>query len=284
MRVSALHSYPVKSLGGLSLQQTHVGPRGLQGDREFMLVDAEGRFLTQRTLPQMTQFTTERLTSGDLLIRWKDDQLIIESAWPADQQRRTVTVWRDTFEALCCREAASAWFSERLGQPVTLMRMLPEVKRRLDPTYAPSAESENGFSDAYPALAVCEGSLAQFNRRLDAPIPMNRFRGNLVIEGSTPWAEDTWAVVQIGSVIFDAVKPCTRCVVITTDQQTGARTPEILKALTREHLWQNQGAVFGMNLVPRNTGLISVGDTVKVLQSVPAARAWPFTREASVGA
>ena len=82
MRVSALHCYPVKSLGGLSLQQTHVGPRGLQGDREFMLVDAEGRFLTQRTLPQMTQFTTERLTSGDLLIRWKDDQLIIESAWP----------------------------------------------------------------------------------------------------------------------------------------------------------------------------------------------------------
>ena len=266
MKVSALHIFPVKGLGGIEVQQRTVGPRGLTGDREFMLIDDASRFLTQRTRPELTQFSTG-LTDTHLLVRHRAGELRLSLSEDPSLPLKTVTIWRDTFDALDCGSEAARFFTEILQQPVSLVRMSPRVKRGLDPTYVSDASAQTGFADAYPALGVCEGSLNAFNNALPEAVPMNRFRGNIVIAGSEPWAEDTWAQVQIGDAVFDSVKPCTRCVVITTDQATGQRNPEVLKALTAQHFWAQQGAVFGMNLVPTQSGSIKVGDEVRILKT-----------------
>ena len=121
------------------------------------------------------------------------------------------------------------------------------------------------FPPAYPLLLASESSLADLNRRLPAPLPMNRFRPNLVVRGAPAWAEDGWKRIRIGAVELALVKPCPRCAIPSVDQETGRRTGvEPLRTLA-EFRRGEEGALFGMNLVHLDRGELEVGMPVEVL-------------------
>ena len=148
--------------------------------------------------------------------------------------------------------------------PVRLVQWGERSRRHLDPTYSPRDDAETAFTDGYPVLVTLEASLEDLNTRLDAPIPMGRFRPNIVVHGGAAWDEDQWRTIQVGGMTFDAVKPCARCVVPTTDQRTGARHPrqEPLRTLATFRTIPHLGAIFGQNLVHRAPGQVAVGDPV----------------------
>lgn len=257
MKVLSAFFYPVKSMRGVAATTLELDEKGIVGDRRWMVVDAEGKFVTQRTVPELVRLQPELRPGG---LRIDDGASCLDVALPAlTAQRRTVTVWRDTFAALDAGPEAAAWLSLRLGFACRLVAFAPDVRREVDVTYAKDAQTT--FTDAYPLLIVNEASLEALNAALPAPIPMERFRSNLVVRAQSPWVEDGWSRLEIDGLPLDGVKPCGRCVAITTDQRTGARPqgPLPLTALTALHSAPGRGALFGMNLVHRANGTLRVG-------------------------
>lgn len=268
-RVQGLWLYPVKSLRGVSAQSLELGARGPRFDRAFMLVDENGLFLTQRTDGRLATFSA--LIRDGALRLGAPDEATLDVALDAPGAPMRVTVWKDTVDAVDCGDAAATFFSSRLGRPLRLVRMPESTRRALDPKFSPRPDAQTGFADAYPALLTNAASLDAFNANRSTPLGMERFRPNLVIDGAEAWAEDEWKTVQIGDVVFDLVKPCSRCVVITTDQRTGAR-PEgsaPLADLAATRTLQPFGAIFGQNAVHRGPGTVRVGDAVVVLERQP---------------
>jgi hypothetical protein len=268
LRVTGLFVYPVKSLRGTAVETLELGPRGPRFDRHWMLVDEAGRFLTQRTRPLLARLSAH-LTPTTLRVEGPGtDALELEREAPGPA--RTITVWKDTFEALDCGDGAAAWFTEQVGAPCRLVRMRDDVRRPLDPTYSPSPEAHTAFADAYPVLLAHEASLRELNARLtakgEAPVPMNRFRANVVVEGGAPWAEDDWRELQLGDVHLDLVKPCARCVVTTTDQESGQTHAEPLRTLAAYRQQAPFGVIFGQNAVHRAPGVVRLGDSARVLR------------------
>lgn len=268
MQVTGLYRYPVKSLRGSAVDVLDLGPRGPRLDREWMLVDEQGRFLTQRTRPVLARLSAwleeTTLTLGD------DEGARLEVA--AGSARRQVVIWRDTVEALDCGDEVARWLEVRVGQRCRLVQLAPSANRALDPAFSPSPSAQTGFADAYPVLLTTTGSLDALNEQLATPIGMERFRPNVVVTGSPAWAEDAWRVVRIGAVVFDLVKPCARCVVITTDQRSGARPDgeRPLTALASTRTLRPFGAIFGQNAVHRAEGRLQLGEPVDVLEHGPA--------------
>jgi len=272
MRIAGLFHYPVKSLRGVEVDALVLGPRGPVHDREWMLVDASGRFLSQRSTPLMAtlmaSLTTEALRLGD------DDGATFDVSRADDGAPRDVTVWKDTVTAVDCGNDVATWLEARLRQPCRLVRMPTSTVRPLDPKFSPHPDGQTGFADAYPVLLTNTSSLDAFNRELSRALGMERFRPNVVITGAPAWAEDEWRVVQAGPVTFDLVKPCARCAVITTDQRSGEKpdgsTP--LTVLAASRTLPPFGAIFGQNAVHRGGGTLKLGDALTVLekQSRPA--------------
>jgi uncharacterized protein len=265
--VTALHVYPVKSARGLAVDDAEVGDRGFEGDRRFMVVDARGRFLTQRKLPRMALLEVA-LEDGGARLR-----LSAEGAGgftvPSRPERgqlhtvtRTVEVWRDRVLALALGPEPAAWLSRFLGVPCALVYMPEATQRRVDPDYAPE-DARVGFADGFPFLLASTDSLAELARR-GADVPMSRFRPNLVVSGAAPFAEDTWKTVRIGEVTFEVCKPCSRCAITTTDQLTGVVGQEPLATL-RTFRRAGREVRFGQNLVHRGRGHVRVGDGVTTL-------------------
>ena len=260
--IVALAIYPVKSCHGIAVDEAVLTARGLRHDRRWMIVDEAGRFRTQRELPQLATLRTA--IDGDrLLLNFGDAR----AALPLDRDEgepMTVTVWRDTVEAVRPDPAVDASLSRWLGRPVRLVRF-PEVSRRpCDQAFA-AAGSHTGFADGYPVLVVGEGSLAELNEALRErgaePVPMSRFRPNIVLAATPPRAEDRHARLELGGgVALDLVKPCDRCIIITTDQETGERDPvEPIATLGRiRRNPRTRGAMFGQNGVP----VLPAGETV----------------------
>lgn len=266
MKITGLFVYPVKSMRGTQVSSFELSARGPRFDRNWMLVDEAGLFMTQRKTPRLA-LLEPTLTEDALVIRDATGQHL-HVPLDADAGRRPVTVWRDQFDAIDCGDAAAAFCSTALGHPCRLVRMADDAHRRLDPKYVSDANAQTGFADAYPVLIANEASLAELNSRLPTPVPMNRFRPNVVVQGPSAWAEDGWARLTLGAVTLDAVKPCARCVVITTDQLTAEHPsgPEPLKTLAAYRTMPQLGAIFGMNLVPTaSTGTLRVGDPLTVL-------------------
>jgi uncharacterized protein YcbX len=265
MIVSSLHCYPIKGCRGHALQHAEFDALGVVDDRRLMLVDARGRFVSQRELPALA--TIEPALDGDRLIVRSDGntplELVIDPHGPA----REVTVWSSATSAVDQGDAAAAWFSNVLHTPVRLVRWGGESRRMIDPMYAPRDDAQTAFTDGYPALITLEASLTDLNTRLDAPIPMNRFRPNIVVSGGKAWDEDEWRALQVGAMTFDAVKPCARCVVPTTDQRSGSRhaRQEPLRTLAAFRTIPHLGAIFGQNLVHRDPGTLAVGDPVATM-------------------
>jgi len=176
--------------------------------------------------------------------------------------RVSVTVWKDTFDALDCGDEISNWLSDTLGARLRVVQFAPGVRREVDARYA--ADAQTAFADGYPLLVVNLASLDALNAALEKPIDIENFRANLVVRDERPWTEDEWKHLTIGTQHFDAVKPCARCAVINIDQRTGETPlgPAPFKELTKLHTLPTRGAIFGMNLVHRSRGTLRVGDEV----------------------
>ncbi|MBM3264590.1 MAG: MOSC domain-containing protein [candidate division Zixibacteria bacterium] len=260
--ISALHCYPVKSCTGHALQRAELTPRGIRYDREWMVVDAEGVFISQRTYPAISQILPAVENGRMTLSAPGMPDLAIDTPDKGDIRR--VVVWNDVCEAIDQGEEAARWLGDYLETTVRLVRMSRSFARIVDQTYAPRATDQVGFADGYPMLLISEASLADLNTRLSTPIPMNRFRPNLVVTGCAPYAEDDWGNIRIGGLMLEIVKPCGRCATTTVDQATGIKDPdqEPLRTLSTYRRWKNL-AIFGQNVTCAETGVLSVGDIVE---------------------
>ena len=264
VRVTALNVYPIKSCGGTALDAAEFGRRGIVHDREFMIVDANRRFLTQREQPRFALIRPDRTDSTLTLQAPGMSRFVLE---PTDGVRYPVTIWRDCVMAADQGDRVAEWLSEYVGATCRLVRMPDDVVRPVDPDFATTAADEVGFVDGYPALLISEESLADLNARLAQALPMNRFRPNIVVSGAgQPFAEDTWAEIRIGELGFSAVKACARCITTTTDQATAERGPEPLATLA-VYRRVARGVLFGQNLIHASPGHIAVGDGVEVVRT-----------------
>lgn len=267
LTVSALHVYPVKGLKGIDLAQARCTDRGLEHDRGWMVVDAHGEFLSQRSHPKMATVWTD-LTADALLLAAPDMPELSVPLRPRGRSTRPVRVWRSTVEAIAADGGeADAWLSQLLGLDCSLVHMPEGSERFCNPDDA-GPNKRVGFADGYSYLVVGEASLDELNRRLAArghgALPMNRFRPNIVVAGGQAHAEDTWGEVRAGAARLRGVKPCGRCEVTTTDQATGERRgPEPLATLAEYRSSEEFGVMFGMNCVTVATGEVRVGDRIE---------------------
>lgn len=268
IRVTQINIYPVKGLAGIALESSGVTTRGLKYDRRFMVIDTDHEFLTQRELPKMATVWTE-LIGGQLELSAPDRDPIAFDAEPVARPTRTVRVWNSHVHAHTVSAEADEWLSDYLSINARLVYMPESAERRCNPAYAKNGEIVS-FADGYPVLLASENSLEDLNARIVAAggeaVAMNRFRANVVVRNdtanATPWAEDGWRDFAIGNAHFRNVKPCSRCQVTTTDQATGdVRGPEPLRTLSTFRGNEN-GPLFGANLVPLQLADIAVGDEV----------------------
>ena len=252
--------YPVKSLGGVPMDAAEIDEFGLRYDRRWMVVDATGRFHTQRWRPRMALIRTS-LDDGGVRLRAPGlPDLLVP---PGGGSASGVGVWNDICVAEGCGAEADVWISRFLGEACRLVYM-PETTRR--PTRRRRTESLGrvGFADAYPFLLLSDASLADLNVRLESPVPMNRFRPNLVVSGVDAYGEDGWDRLEIGDVGFVVTKECVRCVLTTVDQDTATAGVEPLRTLAT-YRKRAGGVVFGVNMSHTSHGRISVGDAVRAV-------------------
>lgn len=261
MQVTALNVYPVKSCAGTPLDIAELDKRGIRHDREFMLVDERHRFVTQREQPRLALVKPVR---GETTLSLSAPGMPRFDVEPQDSDRYPVTIWRDCVTAADQGDLVAEWFSTYLNTSLRLVRLPDDVLRPVDKQYATRPEDQLNLADGYPILLISEESLADLNRRLAEPVPMNRFRPNIVIHGTeVPYAEDEWSEIQIGEVAFHVVKSCARCVTTTTNQSTAERGPEPLRTLA-SYRQVPRGVLFGQNLIHAAPGRIRVGDSVVI--------------------
>nr|MBA3770539.1 MOSC domain-containing protein [Blastocatellia bacterium] len=248
MQISDINIYPIKSLGGISVDSAVVQERGLRHDRRWMLTDREGIFMTQREFPRMALVEVE--IDGYWLYASADAFGTVEIPFEPDRgERQRVTIWNSVCDAEVYRGAISEWFSDVLGTACQLVRMPDATQRHINPIFDRGRDIVS-FADGYPIMVVSEASLDDLNKKLSReadktvrdsretdevfrpPLPMNRFRPNLVVSDSEPYAEDNWSRIRISEAVFRSTKPCERCVITTVNQSTGEFTgKEPLKTL-----------------------------------------------------
>ncbi len=261
LTLSEINIYPVKSLGGISLQFAEVEERGLKYDRRWVLVDETNTFFTQRDFPEMALLKVSILDDG-LKIQHKA-KLIEPLLVPFNfnySKKDKVVIWDDTVIGEFYNSQIDDWFSEIIGIKCHLVKMPESTKRVVDVTYAKNKIVS--FADGYPFMIIGQSSLDDLNSRMEKPLPMNRFRTNFVFTGGKPFEEDGWKKIKLGDVEFEAVKPCTRCVITTTNQETAERLHEPLFTLSKYRKFDNN-VMFGMNLVSESTGMVKVGDIIE---------------------
>ncbi|WP_129311048.1 MOSC N-terminal beta barrel domain-containing protein [Streptomyces sp. L2] len=268
--LQSIHVHPVKALRGFSPREAVVEPWGLAGDRRWVLIDDGGKVVTQREQPRLALAAAEPMPGGGIRLSAPGHEPLAVAV-----PEPTVTVPVDIFgtkvEAVPAAEAAHAWCSTYLGAGARLVHMDdPAARRPLDPDFARPGETVS-FADGYPLMVTTVASLDSLNsliaagdRAAEGPLPMNRFRPSVVVAGTEPWAEDDWSRLAVGEVEFRVTKPCARCVVTTTGQDTGVRGREPLRTLARYRRF-GQSLLFGQNLVPLSPGVIRVGDPVRIL-------------------
>jgi uncharacterized protein YcbX len=265
MHLSALYLYPVKSCAPLAVSDAAVEPRGLAGDRRWMVVDGNGRFVTGREQPRLVLVRAQFDGDAVRLAAPGRPPLRLEPP-PADAPRLAVQVWRSQVDAAAATAQADDWISDHLGIPCRFAFMDAEAVRPVDANYGRDGD-EVSFADGFPMLLIGEGSLAGLNARLARPVSMQRFRPNLVVGGTEAHVEDGWHRLRIGTVEFERVKSCSRCVFTTVDPDTGARDAdgEPLRTLTTYRRMAG-GVLFGQNLIPRSAGMLRCGDVVEILE------------------
>jgi len=257
--VSALYIYPVKSLAGIALESSRVDALGLVNDRRWMVVNEVGRMITQRSHPRMA-LITPRL-EGEALTLELAGKAPITVTESSDGERIPVRVWDDEVEAITSDPDVDWWLSEVLGEPARLVRFPRDARRQVDRDYARAGDL-TAFSDGFPILLIGQASLDDLNSRLDQPLPMRRFRPNIVVSGAKPYAEDDWKEMEIAGMHFRIVKPCSRCVVTTVDPDTGEVTGDEPLRTLATYRKQGNKVMFGQNVIPDNAGILRIGDRV----------------------
>jgi uncharacterized protein len=285
LQISQLFLYPIKSMKGIPVSKARVTDRGFEYDRRWMLVDRDNRFISQRELPRMALLDL-RLADDGIRVTCPGEHTSITVPFRPPENRSVapgdtftdppgdaftdVLIWDDTCRAQWVGGKADAWFTSVLGADCRLVFMPDETKRTTDPRYAPEG-SVTSFADGYPFLLIGQASLDDLNSRLSQPLPMDRFRPNIVFTGGTPYLEDTLHKFVAGSAVstgsagnpsritFRGVKLCARCVMTTIDQETAQKGKEPLKTLA-SYRFQNNKILFGQNLIHDGPGELSVGD------------------------
>jgi uncharacterized protein len=266
--LASVHIYPLKGCRAVDLQESVIEPWGLAGDRRWLLIDSDSQFITQRKHPALARLVVRYGPGADITVSSDGYRPTRVPAPDGSGELLKVTVWRSMVLAAAAGAEADAWFSAYLGEPVRLVYLDDPTRRAVDPRFSREGDVVS-FADGYPLLLTNTGSLDQLGEWLtasgDQPVPMNRFRPNVVVTGCEPWAEDRWRRIRIGSVPFRVAKPCGRCVVTTTDQTTGERGTQPLRILAA-HRRFGKNVVFGQNLIPDSPGLIRAGDPVEVTE------------------
>jgi hypothetical protein len=265
LKLSEINIYPIKSLGGISLQSSEVEERGLKYDRRWVLVDESNTFFTQRDFPEMALINVG-LEKDGLKLNHKTktiEPLLVPFNFEYSKSNNIV-IWDDTVTGEFYNKPIDDWFSEIIGIKCHLVKMPDSTRRVVDESYAKNKIVS--FADGYPFLIIGQSSLDDLNSRMEAPLPMNRFRTNFVFRGGKPFEEDNWKKFKVGDVKFEAVKPCARCVITTTDQDTAERFKEPLLTLSKFRNFNNK-VMFGMNLVCESIGKVSVGDKITLLSN-----------------
>lgn len=263
--LAALYRYPLKSAIGQSLQQSPVDGLGLAGDRRWMLADAaSGRFLSQRAVAKMSQLSAQITPEGLELSAAGRPSLLVRV--PDEAELRGVTIWQDTFRVPDAGEEAAQWVSDFVGKATRLVYVPAERARTVDAGYGKEGDKV-AFADGFPLLLIGQGSLDDLCSRVGRPLPMLRFRPNLVVDDIAPFAEDGWKRIRIGSLDFRVLKPCSRCILTTIDPETGERSADREPLTTLKTYREQDGNVmFGQNLVCDGQGVIEVGMPVQVLE------------------
>lgn len=266
MRLSALYRFPLKSAAGESLLSLELDALGVVGDRRWMLVDADnGRFLTQRAYAHMSQLEARWNMAGGLTLS-APGRPVLEVALPrADESLRGVFIWGDAMRVPDAGDEAAQWLSAFLGKSCRLVHVPAERARYIEGNL--SSAEKVGFADGFPVLLIGQASLDDLCARVGRPLEMLRFRPNLVVEGSEPYAEDRWKRIRIGGVEFTVDKGCARCILTTIDPSTGERSADREPLATLRTYREREGDVyFGQNLINRGYGRIEVDMPVEVLE------------------
>lgn len=248
--IQSLHIYPVKSCRGIELSRARITARGFEHDREWMIVSADDfRFLTQREEPRLALIHTG-LHAGVLTLQAPQSG---SCSVPLDASGAPVEVlcWQDRCAAFDLGESPAQWLSDFLGRPVRLVRFAPSHQRPSDAKWTGGVPAFNQFSDGFPWLIASQTSLDDLNTRLNAPLPMNRFRPNIVLSGLPAYAEDRIDEFNFDGVLLRLVKPCTRCAITTTDQDTGERNSDEPLRTLRAYRFSREpmGVLFGQNAI-----------------------------------
>lgn len=268
LRVSGLFVYPLKSAAGIALERATLDAFGIRHDRRWLVTATDGTFLTQRDEPRLALVRTA--LEADALRLDAEGAGTLRIPLDTSGTRRDVRVWNDDTEGADTGEDAATWISAVIRRPARILFMPDDVVRPVDPRFA-SGDERVSFADAFPLLLITQASLDGLNRRLPEPLPMNRFRPNLVIDGAdAPHAEDRWSRIRAGTIELDVVKPCARCVTTTIDQTTAVAGREPLRTLAT---YRRDGSkvMFGQNVIHRAAGVLALGDPVTVLSTSDAA-------------
>ncbi|MBK8814852.1 MAG: MOSC domain-containing protein [Methylococcaceae bacterium] len=259
--LSAIYIYPVKSLTGIPLQSWPVTETGLKFDRQWMLIDKENQFLSQRRLPRMALIKTA-LTENELVLTAPDMEELRLELNPTKGEIIRSTIWHDQVDTLAVSPEADKWFNRFLGISCRLVYQPESVIRPVNPQFAKSSDKA-ALSDGFPFLLISENSLTALNKAMNLELSMSRFRPNLVVSGCGSYAEDTWREISIGAIGFRLPKPCSRCSVPTIDPETAQTGKEPLTTLNRLRKSENK-VYFGQNALHDNIGMLSVGDQVTI--------------------
>ena len=280
MIVSKLCVYPLKSAQGIELQQVEVQLKGFLGDREMMLVFGSGKVITQRQFPQLAKIQVEIL-GRSVTLRVADNSLApITFISIINGALIEVEIWGDRILAIDQGNEIAQWFREFLELPkdksCRLVRQSAAHLRLLDKKYADDDDRPVSFADNSPVMLTASSSLMELNERIieihrqhSPGISMNRFRPNIVVETIEPFIEDSWRIIQIGEIVFQMAKPCSRCIMTNIDQQDGEKSTlkEPLKTLGTFRQLSEQGVMFGVNMIPLNEGIITVGDRLRAIET-----------------
>lgn len=277
--ITQLNFYPVKSCAGTALDTALLTERGIEHDREWLIIDTQTSIaLTQRDFTQMcliktavTTSSAERSRGGERRSAGAAYGLSLSAPNMRDINipvancgERIVSVWDDECRAEDQGEDAAFWLSRYFEHDCRLVRMAPDFVRTVDQAYAKRKSDQVGFADAFPLLLISQESLEELNTKLAEQLPMNRFRPNIVVKGGEPFAEDTWKTIRVNDLLFDVLKPCDRCLITTIDQSTAHGSVEPLRTLAKFRT-VGKKVMFGMNLAHHSTGQLKVGAQVEVL-------------------
>ncbi|MCF6202614.1 MAG: MOSC domain-containing protein [Methylococcaceae bacterium] len=262
--LSDIFIYPVKSLAGIKVSQWTVNEKGLLYDRKWMLIDSNNQFLSQRRLPKMTLIKTE-IKNDTLILSTTVSGSISLPLTPENGDDINTTIWKDQCLAKTTTPVADKWLSDFLEMDCKLVYQPDNIIRPVDPDYAADTDKVN-FSDGFPFLIVSDASLTSLNQEMKIPLPMLRFRPNLVISNCKSYAEDSWKKIQISNIVFRLPKACSRCSVPTIDTETAQTNKEPLTTLSRLRRWNNK-VFFGQNALHDTVGELSVGDPVEIIKT-----------------